>query len=77
LTTTELTVICRGQPRNLTKCHAEFTEFFRAKLGSLVTCLRCKMGWECPTLSRSDPGPDPTGRTAWPNWPGDRLAKPP
>ena len=33
----ELAVVCRGQPRSIRKCHAEFTELFRGKLWSLLT----------------------------------------
>jgi len=36
LFTTELTVICRGKPQSLTKCCAEFTEYYRGKL--IRTC---------------------------------------
>jgi len=34
-----LTVICRGERRNWTKCHAEFTECFLGKLWSIVTSI--------------------------------------
>jgi len=32
-----INMICSGEPRNLTKCHAKFPEFFRGELWSRST----------------------------------------